>query len=118
MVWSNLVWVALCLGCIGQPFEPKGEQDKSVVKYERVKTTTVEMFNYSTAYSESPTFVVAEKGGKTDTICKTTNITDFDLDKDTLWLSFYGTPKLYNQGINISKMLFNEKVIVIDTTGR
>ncbi len=118
-VLSNFLGCALFLfGCVGQPFEQNAESDKSIIKFERLKTTTVEMYTYSTAYSETPTFIIAEKGGKKDTICRTTNITDFDLDKDTLWLYFYGKPKLYNQVLTIDKMLFNEKIIVVDTFGR
>jgi hypothetical protein len=112
-VGGFLCLTILSIGC--NPIER--DENKSVVKLERYKDVTVEMFNHSSAYTDSPMFLIVQKGFKIDTICRTSNITDFDLDKDTLKLSFYGLPKLYNEEIVLKERVFNQITIVIDTTG-
>lgn len=102
--------------CLDSPFELDEKTDKYLLKFERNKNVSVEMYTYTSAYYSSPTYLVIKKGILNDTICVATNITDFDLNKDTLKVYFFGEPKKYNVPIVISDFTLNEKVIVkVDT---
>jgi hypothetical protein len=74
-------------------------------------------YKYSSAWSDSPDYVVNINQGAVDTIFITTNLMDLDISvDDTLKLRFSGQPKLY--GDKIKQSIKSRKIkILIDTTG-
>lgn len=62
----------------------------------------ISWFFYSNISNISPFYLtVSNKERDFDTICASTNLTDFRIKKDTIFLSFDGTPKLYQNSILI-----------------
>ena len=91
---------------------------KSILKKSKHKSLAIDMFTYATAYAESPTYLVVQKNKLTDTICTSTNLKTFKVEKDTLRLYFIGSPKKYTDLIQVKIKTFDELIIDIDTTAR
>ena len=62
-----------------------------------------------------PDYITIQTGKQIDTICQSHNIADIRIEKDSVVIQFYGSPKKYNDLISIPDNVLGH-IIVIDTT--
>ena len=99
-------------GCV-----PNMTPDKTVLSSFKIGNATVEHFNHSSAYAETPDYITITKGKVVDTICIATNIAVVAKNPESavITIGFYGVPKFYTKTIQLPKTVFECK-IAIDTT--
>ncbi len=106
--------IILLQGCFPS-FTPSHE-DRLIYKQTRTPEIEVEWYTFSTAYAESPDFVVLTKAGKTDTVCASDNVADVVVKgSNTVIVGFYGAPSIYMEGIQVPDSVLGCP-IVIDTS--
>lgn len=108
--------IIILQGCFPS-FKPD-VKDRNIIKQLQNGLLNIEWYNYSSAYADSPDFITFTKDGIIDTICKSDNIADIQInDKKDVIISFYGAPKLYTDTITIPIQSFNY-IIKIDSASR
>ncbi|MBW1655363.1 hypothetical protein [Flavobacterium quisquiliarum] len=114
MKQSTLLLVLLFIflsGCV-----PNMTPDKTVLSSFKIGNATVEHFNHSSAYAETPDYITITKGNIVDTICVATNIATVTKNSgNVINIGFYGIPKLYTKTIQLPKGVL-EYTIAVDTT--
>lgn len=111
--YITLLGLMILFAC--NPFKAN-KSDKHFIKVLNQKGLKIEMYDYSTAYADTPIYLVSVSGASTDTICITTNLKDIKYFDDTLVLYFLGKPKKYQDIIYISPSTLKHTAIVVDTT--
>lgn len=81
-------------------------------------STNVKWFYYSTVASDSPDYIIINKGKNTDTICSSNNIANLELTNGKVIIGFFGKPKLHNKLIEIPNEIMNFQVVVDSTFER
>jgi hypothetical protein len=103
---------SIILACTSK-FDIKGKKDRQYFKEVKKGNLKMEWFYYSSAVSDSPEYIVINKGNEEDTIVVSTNIADIGLENDSIKISFYGKPNKYTKPVKVN--LYNYP-IKIDTT--
>ncbi len=107
-----ILFGVIILSCTPK-FDINGKKDRQYFKEVQKGDIKMEWFYYSSATSDSPEYIVINKGRKEDTIVVSTNIADIGLEKDNIKISFYGKPKKYDEP---TKVNIYKYPIKIDTT--
>lgn len=94
-------------------FDINEKKDRHYFKEVEKGNIKIEWFYYSSATSDSPEYIVINKGRNEDTIVVSTNVADIGLEKDSIKISFYGKPKKYDE---LTKIKLYNYPIKIDTT--
>lgn len=112
LFWFVLLFILS--GCV--PSFETTEKDRIYFRIVKTPSIDIRWFTYEAAFAESPDFIVAQKDGKIDTICRSDNIADlYVVDRNKIVIGFFGRPGLYLEPVKIAETSFGCP-IKVDTT--
>lgn len=115
ILFCNLI---MFVGCTDKQIN-KDENKKNRLYLKEIQTNgkIIEWFFYSNIGSTTVDYVIVNDkiNNKNDTIVKSTNIKNLSFSNDTIVLSFYGKPKVYQNYITLKNNIAGFD-IKIDTT--
>lgn len=112
---KNIILMTLLLVSVAGCVPSFDVTERSWLKSIKTPDGRINLFMYSSAYADSPDFIVFESAEVADTLCRSDNVLGMFLANNTLRVHFNGSPRLYMEPVFIVSKLHGYHV-VLDTT--